>query len=141
MNYAKLEIFQPGHKRNFNFPLNKRNPPVILLSSCKLSFPHQCTAIIIQNQVDFLFLSVPNSLGLLPRENTDTGEAKSNSVKINEDVGHNRILFIHHIPTSFSLIRDYQQFLDNSCTKLSYNQSYKTSQVQERKKSMWSFSH
>lgn len=79
-----------------------------------------------------LFLSVPNSLGLLPRENTDTGEAKSNSAKINEDVGHNRILFIHHIHTSFSLIRDYWQFLDNSCTKLSYNQSCKTSQGEEK---------
>ena len=65
-----------------------------------------------------LFLSAPDSLGLLPRENTDTGKAKSNSVKINEDVGHNRILFIRHIPTTSSLIRDYQQFLDNSCTKI-----------------------
>lgn len=52
-------------------------------------------------------LSFYSKFTRLSAKRKQTQEAKSNSVKINEDVGHNGIPFIHHIRTSVSLIRDY----------------------------------
>lgn len=52
MGYAKLKTFQDAHKKNFNS--SPKQEKSCSNSTIQLFSPHQCTAIIIWNQVDFL---------------------------------------------------------------------------------------
>lgn len=129
MGSIKLKIFQPGCIRNFQF-LPKQEARNLLVNSAtrlQATFPrlvhdyhHWTKEFSLSFYFKFIWLSA--------KRKQRQWEAKSDSVKINEDFGHNRAPFIHHVRTSLSPIRGYDQFLDNSCTKLSYNLSFKTSQ-------------